>query len=124
MWTRCTNKASVSYPDYGGRGIVPCEKWRTLEGFIEDMGVPGDGLTLERKNSSLGYNKGNCEWASWTTQARNKSNSLWYEWKGERRHLKDLCDEHKIDYHAVYYRLFTAGWHIEKALLTPSKEYA
>lgn len=122
MWTRCTNKEHPDYDSYGGRGIVPCDKWRTLEGFVEDMGLPPDGMTLERKDNDKGYTKENCEWATYVTQARNRRNSLWYEWKGERRHLKDLCEEFGIDYNAVYYRLFTAGWHIEKALMTPSGE--
>jgi len=123
MWTRCTNPKANSYKDYGAKGIVPCEKWRTLEGFIEDMGMPPDGLTLERKDGNLGYNKDNCEWADYTTQARNRSNALWFDWEGKSVHLKDLCVQYSLDYHAVYWRLFVGKWSLEDALLTPSQKF-
>jgi hypothetical protein len=49
MVQRCSNEKATSYPRYGGRGIKVCERWRTFENFLKDMGPAPPGLTLERK---------------------------------------------------------------------------
>ena len=41
MIQRCTNPNSDhyhNYHNYGGRGIEACERWRTFQNFLEDMG--------------------------------------------------------------------------------------
>jgi hypothetical protein len=67
---------------YYGKGV--CQRWRSFEAFMEDMGVRPDGLTLERKNNDLGYMCGhcdecnlagitecNCRWATYKEQCQN-----------------------------------------------------
>lgn len=63
MKTRCDNPANKFYKDYGGRGITYCEKWKSFEGFFEDMGDSySDDLTLNRRDNDGQYCKENCEW--------------------------------------------------------------
>ena len=63
MFQRCENPKNKKYHIYGGKGIRVCDKWKTFEGFWEDMGQTyKDGLSIDRKDSSLGYNKSNCRW--------------------------------------------------------------
>lgn len=63
MKTRCDNPKNKFYKDYGGRGITYCEKWKTFEGFWEDMkDTYSDDLTLNRRDNDVGYCKDNCEW--------------------------------------------------------------
>lgn len=121
MKTRCDNPEYKEFAYYGGRGITYAKKWRTFEGFLADMGEAPDSLTLERKNVNKSYGRGNCTWATQQVQSRNRRNSLWYEWRGERRHLKEWCEIHALDYHCVYDRLFAAGWTFERAMTTPSR---
>lgn len=68
---RCTNKNSVAYADYGGRGIKLCPEWQTFEGFYQDMGIRPDGMSINRLDNSGDYSKDNCEWATITEQNRN-----------------------------------------------------
>lgn len=63
MKTRCDNKENKYYDYYGGRGISYCEKWKTFEGFWEDMkDTYSDDLTLNRRDNDGHYCKENCEW--------------------------------------------------------------
>lgn len=72
MNQRCTNAKRVDYHGYGGRGIAVCERWReSFEAFLEDMGEPAPGYTLERKDNDRGYEPGNCLWATRRAQRRN-----------------------------------------------------
>lgn len=63
MKTRCDNPENKYYTYYGGRGITYCSKWKTFEGFWEDMAdTYSDDLTLNRRDNDGMYCKENCEW--------------------------------------------------------------
>lgn len=74
MIDRCGNPEHDMYKYYGARGISVCERWReSFESFIADMGWPEDEkLTIERINNDGNYTPGNCKWATYTEQNRNK----------------------------------------------------
>lgn len=73
MIQRCHNPNCFKYPIYGGRGIFVCDRWkRSYVNFLADMGRRPAGTSLERKNNSLGYFKGNCKWATLLEQANNR----------------------------------------------------
>jgi hypothetical protein len=73
MVTRCTNNSHASFNDYAGRGITVCEKWKTFENFLEDMGnKPSDEYSIERIDNNKGYSPANCVWSDRITQQRNQ----------------------------------------------------
>ena len=72
MMRRCYNPKEHAYKNYGARGIQVCGRWHNVAHFIEDMGDRPEGMTLDRKDNSLGYSKENCRWACDTTQSRNR----------------------------------------------------
>jgi hypothetical protein len=75
MKARCFNEQDPSFKDYGAKGIIVCTRWLQFENFIEDMGQPPKGLSLDREDNTLGYNKDNCRWATNKEQIRNRSTS-------------------------------------------------
>jgi hypothetical protein len=78
MVMRCHNPNKHRYENYGGRGIVVCDRWRTFQNFYDDMFLTyKPGLTLERNNVNGNYEADNCRWATWKEQGFNKTNTLY-----------------------------------------------
>lgn len=72
MIYRCTYTRHPYYPDYGGRGITVCERWRKFVNFLADMGERPPGMTLERIEVDGHYEPGNVRWADVYAQRWNR----------------------------------------------------
>jgi hypothetical protein len=120
MFERC---GDLGNGNYGGRGIKVCERWREYENFLADMGrKPDPSYTIERIDVNGNYEPGNCRWATVREQARNRRDSVYVEYRGERVLLLDLCDFFKKDRGIVYGRLRN-GWSVYDALFVERKRY-
>jgi len=119
MRQRCRDPKRPNWQWYGGRGIQVCERWRdSFEAFFADMGEPGPGQTIERLDPEGPYSPENCVWADDRTQSRNRRDTIYVDFQGERRKLIDLVEEYGVGRHLVYNRLLL-GWTPEEAILTP-----
>lgn len=120
MKGRCHNPRNKCWPWYGAKGILVCERWRnSFLAFYEDMGPRPIGMTLERENTSKGYEPGNCRWASWDDQRRNKTNNRWYTFNGKTLIMADWEKELGMKHGLLRTRIDKYGWSIERALSTP-----
>jgi hypothetical protein len=72
MRNRCRNSKDKHFADYGGRGIMVCERWDSFVCFLEDMGKRPEGTTLDRENHNGNYEPKNCRWSNASVQAANK----------------------------------------------------
>src|SRR5579863_4103392 len=85
MKQKCFNENHARYEDYGGRGIVVCDRWMEFANFISDMGKrPGKGYSIERRDNDGNYEKDNCYWATPRQQAQNRRSTVWVELNGDR----------------------------------------
>lgn len=122
MKDRCHNENSRSYKRYGAKGITVCDRWRySFENFLEDMGEPPPGLTLDRRDGTKGYSPDNCRWATPKEQTLNRSVTRWIEYNGETLCLADWARKIGIDFKTLSGRL-KRGWPIEEALTTPPQK--
>lgn len=96
---RCYSPDSPSYPHYGARGIVMCDRWReSFDAFLSDMGDRPAGTTLERRDSRKNYEPGNCIWATPQEQALNKRSTVWVELDGENMPLVQAAERLGLTY--------------------------
>jgi hypothetical protein len=72
MLQRCRNPNNPRYADWGGRGIMVCERWLSFENFYADMGDRPPNRTLHRVDNDGPYSPENCEWADDLTQRTSK----------------------------------------------------
>lgn len=115
---RCYNKESPAYSRYGGRGLWVCERWQDPAKFIQDMGQPGLGETIDRVDNTRGYSPENCRWATRKTQTRNRAITLMVEYAGETLPLGELFDRHGVHYRSGWHRWKRLGWSLERVLET------
>jgi hypothetical protein len=122
--TRCVNPKDTAYQNYGGRGITICDRWKdSYENFLEDMGErPGKEYSIDRIDNEKGYSPDNCKWATRKEQHRNTRRNVWIEFNGQRKVASDWAAEYGISATTLKYRIFKAGWDVEKALTTPTKQ--
>lgn len=125
MRSRCENPKVDRFPDYGGRGIYVCDRWKTGEGgksgfecFIEDMGERPPGMTIERRSNDGPYSPENCLWASRLDQGRNRRSVYKIEIDGVTMSLSAAAAHHGVPLGTVVSRL-RGGWTMTKALTEP-----
>lgn len=114
---RCFNPKNRAYSDYGGRGIIVCDEWNnSFDVFFRDMGrKPSQFYSIERKDVNGNYEPSNCKWATPVEQARNRRNSLFFEYKDVRMSAKWWADLFEVEYSCAVRRIKADG--IESAFL-------
>jgi hypothetical protein len=110
MIERCSNPKYKHWRLYGARGITVCARWASFENFLADMGPrPSQSHSLDRRNNNGPYDPENCRWATRQEQIRNRRNSVFVTYKGERMTLQEASAASGIKVATLYGRL-RAGW--------------
>lgn len=121
MKTRCYNKNSDRYTDYGGRGITICPEWlgeHGFENFYDWSLLNGykNGLSIDRIDNDKGYSPDNCRWATDKMQANNRRSSRIIDFRGESHTSMEWSEITGIDRSVIENRIDVLGWSVEKAL--------
>lgn len=120
MIKRCQHHGHVAYMNYGGRGIIVCERWLNFANFLSDMGSRPPGLLLERVNNDIGYEPGNCVWATSSTQNRNTRRNRLLTINGETFCAAEWSDRSGVSQSTIFSRI-KRGWEPARAVWTPVK---
>ncbi|MEG6615354.1 hypothetical protein V6C27_02775 [Peptococcaceae bacterium 1198_IL3148] len=120
MLSRCRNKNSKSYKNYGAIGISVCDEWLDFETFQKWALTNGyrQNLTIERIDNSVGYNPGNCTWVTKSEQSKNRRCCRYITYKGKTKIIQQWADELGINAETLRGRLLR-GWSIDEAFNTP-----
>jgi hypothetical protein len=117
MKNRCHCTTNDAYKYYGAKGITVCDEWRnSFMAFYKDMGVRPYDTTLDRIDNTKGYSKSNCRWATRVEQERNKSNTLYVDFRGIKISFPELCELCRKSYDNVFRRYHRMKLDIETAL--------
>jgi hypothetical protein len=121
MKGRCLCATNKAYKDYGGRGIMICDRWLRYENFLSDMGrSPGKDYSIDRKDNDGNYEPSNCFWATRTHQNNNKRNNRNISYTGEVKTLAQWSTHLCIKYQTLHSRLNHLGFSIERAFTKQS----
>lgn len=121
MISRCNNPRVPNYHDYGGRGISVCDRWRTYEYFLADMGRrPSHIHSLDRVDNNGNYEPSNCRWATREQQSLNKRTNRLITFNGETH--PGCVWERKCGFgrNVIFRRIDAYGWSVDRALTVPS----
>ena len=119
MRCRCYTKSSISYKNYGARGIVICKEWDNFLTFKEWALNNGykDGLTIDRIDVNGNYTPNNCRWVGIKENNNNRRSNRYITYKGSIKTMSQWANEYNIKPATLWARL-NRGWDIEKALKT------
>lgn len=97
--------------------IEVCDRWKnSFDNFIEDMGyMPDQSYSIERLDVTKGYQPDNCKWIPMRDQPKNRSNTIWVFYNGEKMCLKDAS-------RAVGMKYLTLYRHYQKHITVPGLE--
>lgn len=107
MKKRCYIPSDISYKNYGAKGITVCNEWMGSYEVFRDWAMANgyqEHLTLDRINSAGNYTPENCRWADWVTQARNRTNNVFVNFRGEEMTLSQVAEEVGESKEMIWYR--------------------
>lgn len=124
MLNRCRNSKVPSYPEYGGRGIKVCDRWReSYPNFLFDMGRrPSPSHSLDRKDNNGNYEPSNCRWATRLEQDFNKRCTKMIKYRGETITALDAARISGLGIKTINRRI-RRGWSAADAIETPRRPY-
>jgi hypothetical protein len=116
---RCCNVNSQRYNRYGGRGITFCDRWKSFDAFLKDMGTrPGPSYSIDRIDNDGHYCPTNCRWATRAEQNRNRSDNVKLSLGGLTLTQAEWSARTGIRPKTIECRLKN-GWSVEDALTKP-----
>ena len=122
MMQRCSDSNNTNFERYGGSGITVCDRWHSFDAFLADMGECKDKtLTLDRLKNDIGYQPGNCRWATKKEQNLNRSMTVLLTHNGITQSVSEWATAIGIPANSLHARLYL-GWSTERALTQPLKK--
>lgn len=117
MIGRCRNPTDKAYRNYGARGITVCQKWiDSFFAFLADVGSrPSGSHSIDRIDNNGNYEPGNCRWATFKQQQRNRSDNRLLTAFGKTMCVADWADESGLTAGLINCRL-RYGWSHEEAV--------
>lgn len=119
MRKRCYDPNNIGFKDYGGRGIMVCERWiNSFENFFSDMGQRPAGTSIDRIDSNGNYEPSNCRWSTSKEQNSNTRSTHNLTYNGETLTVRGWGERLGINPQTLHKRL-NLGWPTERVLSEP-----
>jgi hypothetical protein len=114
MKKRCYNPNRKEYKNYGGRGIIICDRWLDFQNFYDDLInkynnflqiFPNERISIERENVNGNYELDNCSFIPLKLQGQNRRVNILNNIKAQEIRQKfstgkythiELAEEYKV----------------------------
>lgn len=108
MIERCYNPKSISYHNYGGRGVTVCDEWKTdYQSFLDWSLKNGysESLCLDKdiKGNGLIYSPDSCLWVTRVLNNNNKRGYKKYDYNGEKLTIAQIARLNNITRQLLYF---------------------
>lgn len=125
MMHRCYDMADISYPNYGGSGVVVCEIWKgDYQKFLDWALSNGwkSGLQLDKDINGNGklYSPEFCSWVTKKENSRHRKTSVWFIINGKKLNLKEVSELTGLERRTISKRL-KLGWSKDNAITKPKR---
>lgn len=104
---RLYNPNSISFPNYGGRGIKMCDEWKN-DSFAFYTWAIHNGfephLLLDRINNDRNYCPENCRWVDRKTQNRNTRKNVFITYEGETLCMAEWAEKLGVTLKHFWYK--------------------
>ena len=105
MLDRCSGRRKQDKKNYYDRNIRVCKRLEEFDNFYDDMILTYQrSLQLDRINNNGNYEPSNCRWVTVKENGRNKSNTIFIEYNGQKQPLIKICEDLNLNYQTVYDR--------------------
>ncbi len=121
MKDRCYLASNDHFKYYGGRGITVCDEWRNDFVIFRDWALSHgyeEALTIERRDVNGNYSPDNCLWIPRAEQARNRTDTVRFEYQGKVLMAGQIAERCGISETALRSRL-QLGWSMDRATTVP-----
>jgi hypothetical protein len=132
MIQRCENPKAINYCDYGAKGAVICDEWRSNFKSFYDWSINngwcrGERLKLDKdiksdiKPGKL-YSPNTCCFVTAKNNARNRGDNRILTYNGESLCVSEWAERLGINQVTIRGRL-RSGWDVERIFTHPVKKY-
>ena len=110
MIRRCYDENNPRYQNYGARGVKVCDDWLDHSGYLQfkEWAIQNgynENLTIERINVNGNYEPTNCCWITMDEQAKNKTNTVYYQNGDNKITVVELSKKQNMKYETVKRRV-------------------
>lgn len=116
MKQRCYDENSITYKNYGKRGIKICDEWLNDYSKFYNWSIENNyqnNLSIDRINNDGDYCPQNCRWATKEEQQNNTRNNRKIKYNNEIKTLAQWAKILNMSQQKLRYRL--NNWSIEEA---------
>ena len=122
MIARCHKPVTKQFADYGGRGIVVCDRWRAdFWSFYDDMAPRPPGRSLmDRIDNNKGYSPANCRWVYFDVSNCNRRYCILKNGNALKKYMRDTGQE---DRYRMVAKRIRKGMSVDEALARPARTW-
>lgn len=130
IWNTMRYRTSEDYSQkhlYYEKGIQVCNEWQKYKSFAEWSKSNGykEGLQIDRRDNSKGYNPDNCRWITSKENCNNRDVTFMVNYKGVDYPFTQLTEIKNLTIYSGAIRArIKRGWSIEDAFDTPIRKGA